>query len=267
MCYASRSGAPEKPEVGEFDPFVRFYELFYSSRDDDLQMYRDFALAGDGPILELGCGTGRVLIPLALDGHRVTGLDLSASMLAAARAKIDAAHVGDRVTLVQGDMRDFDLPARFVLALIPINTFMHCYDTQQQLACLRAIHRHLNPGGQLIVDVYQPDPQVLLESDGRLVSEGTLLDPDTGHTIHRLYTRRLDLATQTQTITFIMEEIDATGTVRRNLFPLCMRFVYRYEMELLLRMAGYSLEAVHGSYDLEPFDSNSERMIFIARVD
>lgn len=253
--------------MSEFDPFVRFYDLFYGSRDDDLQMYRDFALAADGPVLELGCGTGRVLIPLARDGHQVTGLDVSAAMLAAVRAKVDAAHLEDRVTLVQGDMRDFDLTARFGLAFIPINTFMHCYDTHQQLACLRSIHRHLQSGGGLIVDVYHPDLQALLESDGRLVSEGAMFDPETGHTIQRFYTRRLDLATQTQHITFIMDEMDLAGTVRRHVFPLRMRFVYRYEMELLLHIAGYGLEAIHGSYELEPFDSSSERMIFVARVD
>ena len=255
------------PEVNEFDPIVPFYDVFYGERDDDLQMYRDFALAADGPILEIGCGTGRVMIPLALDGHQVTGLELSEAMLAAARAKCKAAQVSDRVTLVQGDMRDFEMPSRFALAFIPINTFMHCYDTRQQLACLRCIHRHLQPGGQLIVDVYHPDPQVLLESDGRLVSEGAVLDPETGHTILRLYTRRTDLSTQTQHVTFIMDEIGSDERVRRTLFPFRLRFVYRYEMELLLHAAGYSLEAIYGSYDLEPFDSNSEKMIFVARAD
>ncbi len=253
--------------MNEFDPIARFYDLFYGERDDDLHMYRDFALAADGPILELGCGTGRVLIPLALEGYRVTGLELSAAMLATARAKVDAAGVDKQVSLIQGDMRDFEIPARFALAFIPINTFMHCYDTSQQLTCLRCIHRHLQPGGQLIVDVFHPDPQTLLESDGRLVSEGTLLDPETGHTIHRSYTRRLDLATQTQHITFILDEIDPTGTVRRTLFPFRMRFIYRYEMELLLHRAGFSLETVYGSYELEPFDSSSEKMIFVARAD
>ena len=251
----------------EFDPIVRFYDLFYGERDDDLPMYRDFALAAGGPLLELGCGTGRVLIPLAADGQRITGLDVSAAMLAAARAKADAASLRDRVNLVQGDMRDFGLPTRFALAFIPINTFMHCYDGGEQLACLRSIRRHLQPGGRLVIDVYHPDLQALLESDGRLGSEGAVLDPATGHTIHRLYTRRLDLATQTQHITYIMDEIDAAGVVRRALFPFRMRFVYRYEMEYLLRLAGYSLETVYGSYDLEPFDSNSEKMIFAARVD
>jgi SAM-dependent methyltransferase len=253
--------------VTDFYPTPRFYDLFYGERDDDLQMYRDFALAADGPILEVGCGTGRVLIPLALDRYHVTGLEVSEAMLAAARAKTSAAQVGDRVTLIQGDMRDFEIPARFGLAFIPINTFMHCYDTSQQLACLRCIHRHLRPGGQLVVDVYQPDPQTLLESDGRLVSEGTLHDPETGHTVQRFFTRRLDMASQTQHLTFIIDEIGPAGEVHRSLFPFCMRFVYRYEMELLLHATGYSLEEVYGSYELEPFDSSSEKMIFVARAD
>jgi SAM-dependent methyltransferase len=194
-------------------------------------------------------------------------MDLSADMLAAARAKLEAAHLANRVTLVQGDMRDFELPARFALAFIPINTFMHCYDMQQQLACLRCVRQHLQSGGQFVVDVYNPDLQTLAESDGRLVHEGTVVNPQTGHTIHRLYARRLDVATQTQHVTFIMDEIDSTGSVRRILFPFRMRFVYRYEMELLLHVAGYSLEAIYGSYDLEPYDSHSEKMIFVARVD
>jgi len=251
----------------EFDPIVRFYDLFYGERDDDLPMYRDFALAAGGPLLELGCGTGRVLIPLAAEGQCITGLDVSAAMLAAAQAKVDAAGLRNRVNLVQADMRDFSLPARFALAYIPINTFMHCYDGGEQLACLRSIRRALQPGGRLVIDVFHPDLQALLESDGRLGSEGSVLDPATGHTIHRLYTRRLDLATQTQHMTYIMDEIDAAGTVHRTLFPFRLRFVYRYEMEYLLRLAGYSLETVYGSYDLEPFESGSEKMIFVARTD
>jgi SAM-dependent methyltransferase len=251
----------------EFDAIAGFYDLFYRDRQDDVQMYRDFAMGANGPILELGSGTGRALIPLARDGHQVTGLEVSPAMLAIARAKVDAAGLGDRVTLVQGDMRDFNLPARFALAFIAINTFMHCYDMQQQLACLGSIHRHLQSGGRLVVDVYHPEPQALLEADGRVISEGAMLDAQTGRTIHRLYTRRLDLAEQTQQVTFILDEIDAEGNMRRSLFPMRMRFVYRYEMELLLRMAGYNLEEVYGSYDLEPFDSGSEKMIFVARVD
>jgi SAM-dependent methyltransferase len=256
-----------KLEVNEFDPFARFYDLFYGEWEDDLHMYRDFALAADGPILEIGCGTGRVLVPLALDGYHITGIELSEAMLARARAKADTAQVSGRITLIQGDMRDFEIPAVFALAFIPINTFMHCYDTSQQLSCLRSIHRHLYPGGKLIVDIFHPDPQTLLESDGRLVSEGTDLDPETGHTVHRFYSRRLDLADQSQHITFILDETGSIGAVSRTLFSFRMRYVHRYEMELLLHAAGFRLEAVYGSYDLEPFDSSSDKMVFVARAD
>lgn len=253
--------------LDNYDPFARFYDLFYGGQIDDLPMYRDFALAAAGPILELGCGTGRVLVPLAHDGHAVTGLDISEAMLDAARAKVQAAGVETRVKLVRGDMCDFELPDSYSLAIIPINTFMHCHNLERQLACLRCVRRHLVPGGQLVIDVFHPDLQTLLESDGRLLLRGEVVDPDTGHTLQHYVTRRVELATQTQHTTFVIDEIDASGNVRRSLFPFRMRFVYRYEMELLLRLAGYSLEAVYGSYDLEPFDSDSEKMIFVARLD
>jgi SAM-dependent methyltransferase len=165
-------------EPSEYDSFARFYDLFFGQKDDDLAMYRDFALAADGDVLELGCGTGRLLVPLAQVGYHVTGLDVSRPMLDVAAGKIAQAGLQERVELVQGSLDDFDLQSRFSLIIIPINTFMHCYDLEQQLACLRCVRRHLLPGGQLVIDVFHPDFQSLLECDGRVVSEGTLVDPD-----------------------------------------------------------------------------------------
>jgi SAM-dependent methyltransferase len=255
------------PEQRDYDAFARFYDIFYEQRDDDLAMYRDLARGAGGPILELGCGTGRVLVPLALEGHQVTGLDFSTAMLTIAQEKVNAAQVSEQVELIQGDIRDFDLASGFAMTIVPINTFMHCYNIDQQLACLGCIRRHLQPGGRLIIDVYHPDMESLLEADGRLVSEGTVLDPSSGHTIHHVYTRLLDIANQTQDITFIVEETDSEGRVRRTFFPFRMRFLYRYEMELLLRLAGYNLEAVYGSYALEPFEGMSEKMIFVSQTE
>ena len=256
-----------KTDIDNYDLFARFYDLFYGQGGDDLAMYRDFALAADGPILELGCGTGRLLVALARQGHRITGLDVSHASLERARAKAKEGGLEGYVTLVQGDLRDFDLPDRFALAVIPINTFMHCYDIEQQLACLRCVRRALRSNGQLVVDVYHPDLPVLLEADGRLVSDGSVLDPETGHTIQRTTHRRLDMASQTQHTTFVLDEVAADGMVRRTSFPFRMRFVFRFEMELLLRLAGFSLEAVYGSYELEPFEGASDKMVFVARAD
>lgn len=255
------------PDLDSYDAFARFYDLFYDQRDDDLAMYQDFALAARGPVLELGCGSGRVLVPLAQESHSITGLDASGAMLERARARVSDAGVADRVTLVQGDLRHFDVADRFALAIIPINTFMHCYDIEQQLACLRCVRRHLVSGGRLVVDVYHPDLQALLEADGRLVSDGSVFDPETGHHIQRTTHRRLDAASQTQHITFEMDDIAPDGVVRRVTFPFRMRFVFRFEMELLLRLAGYGLESLYGSYELEPFESTSEKMVFVARAD
>ncbi|MGC8878007.1 MAG: class I SAM-dependent methyltransferase [Anaerolineae bacterium] len=257
---------PPPPE-DDYDAFARFYDLFYAQRDEDIAMYLDFAQAADGTILELGCGTGRLLLPLARAGHRIVGLDSSAEMLARARERLRAAGLTGCVTLAQGDLRHFDLGERFALAILSANTFMHCHDTQEQLACLGCIHRHLHSGGRLVVDLTHPDVQTLAETDGHLLGDDPVRDPQTGCTVLRFIRQRLDMANQMQHVTFIIDEAAPDGNVRRTLFPFRLRFVFRFEMELLLRLAGFGLEALYGSYHLAPFESHSEQMIFVARRD
>ncbi len=255
------------PPGDNYDPFARFYDLFYAQRDEDIAMYLDFAQAADGAVLELGCGTGRLLLPLARAGHRVTGLDCSAEMLARAQERLRAAGLSERATLVQGDLRRFELAERFALAILSVNTFMHCHNTQEQLACLECIYRHLHSGGRLVIDLTHPDLQTLTEADGRLLSDEPVRDLQTGHIVQRFIRQHLDMAEQTQHVTFIIDEIAPDGSVRRMLFPFRLRIVFRFEMELLLRLAGFGLEALYGSYQLEPFESHSERMIFVAHRD
>jgi len=255
------------PAEDDYSAFARHYDLIYSQRQDDIPMYLDFAAAVDGPILELGCGSGRVLLPLAQEGHHIVGLDSSSDMLTLAKTKVEQAKLTHNVTLVEGNLVDFSLQSRFDLIYIPINTFMHCYTQEQQLSCLNCARRHLNTGGRLIIDIYHPDPQSLTECDGRLVCESVFADETSGNTIQHSYSRRLDRAQQTQRITFVVDETDSSGSMTRVYFSFRMRFVYRFEMQLLLRTAGYSLENLYGSYDLEPFESSSEKMIFVARTD
>ncbi|MCS7260785.1 MAG: class I SAM-dependent methyltransferase [Anaerolineae bacterium] len=255
------------PPGDNYDPFARFYDLFYAQCDEDIPMYLDFARAADGAILELGCGSGRLLLPLAQAGHRVTGLDGSAEMLARARERLRAAGLAEYVTLAHGDLRHFELAERFALAILSVNTFMHCHDTQAQLACLGCVHRHLGSGGRLVVDLTHPDLPTLAEMDGRLLSDEPVRDPQTGYLVQRFIQQRLDWANQLQHVTFIIDELAPDGSVRRTLFPFHLRLVFRFEMELLLRLAGFGLEALYGSYHLEPFGSHSERMIFVARRD
>ncbi len=251
--------------MSEFDRFARFYDLDYEPFQEDVALYLGFAERTDGPLLELGCGTGRLLLPLARAGYHVTGVDLSPAMLEVARGKVEAAGLEDRITLVQADMREVKLPQQYGLALIAINSFMHLTTLEDQLQALRAWRRLLLPGGLLVIDVYNPNPQGLLEADGRIELHGRWFDPDTGAVVLKQTSRTLDDARQTQHVLFIYDEVFPDGQVRRTLAPFHARYLHRFEAELLLDKAGYTLEQVYGSYDLDPFDSGSERMIFVAR--
>jgi SAM-dependent methyltransferase len=254
------------------DLIAQYYDLLYGNLEEDLPMWETLTKDVNGPILEVGCGTGRVLLQLAEAGHTLTGLDLSEVALSAAQAKVEAAELSDRVTIEQADMCNFDLPQKdFALAFIPLNTFMHCHTIDDQLATLQAIHDHLQPGskdvppGQLIIDLFHPDPTLLAEADGRLYLEDETIDELTGRMVQWYWRHDIDLERQMRHLTYILDEIDAEGLVRRTQIPISLRFVYRYEMELLLRVSGFTLETMYGSYQLEPFHSNSPRMIFVAR--
>lgn len=249
----------------DFDRFARFYDLDYEPFQDDVALYLGFAERTGGPLLELGCGTGRLLLPLAGAGYHVTGVDLSPAMLAVARNKVEAAGLEDSITLVQADMREVKLPQQYRLAFIAINSFMHLASLEDQIQALRAWRKLLLPGGLLIIDVYNPHPQTLLEADGRIELHGRWFDPATGATVFKQTTRTLDEARQLQHVLFIYDEVFPDGQVRRTLAPFPSRYLYRFEGELLLDKAGFTPEQVYGSYDLDPYDSASERMIFVAR--
>jgi SAM-dependent methyltransferase len=171
----------------DYDRFAPFYDLEFGSFDDDLPLYRAFAAHVGHPVLELGCGTGRVLLPLAAEGYRVTGVDLSPAMLALARAAAEEQGLADRVALVEGDIRSLaGLPeAHFALAVSAINSFLHLETQEDQLAALRSIARCLRPGGLFIADLFPPHPELLAEYDGRLVHAGTFRDPASGERIDK----------------------------------------------------------------------------------
>ena len=248
------------------DLIGEYYDLLYGDLEDDLPMWETLTQTVDGPILEVGCGTGRLLLPLAAAGQLLTGLDLSGVALGAARAKIEAAGLMDQISTFQADMRNFDLPFKdFALALIPLNTFMHCHTIDDQLAALRMIYNHLRPEAELVVDLFYPDPTLLAEADGRLYFEAETVDELTGRTVQWFWRHEIDLAHQLRHLTYILDEIDSAGVVRRVQISFSLRFVYRYEMELLLKASGFIVTALYGNYELEPFDSRSPRMIFVAR--
>jgi len=254
------------PADPDFDAIAACYDLLYEDRADDLAMWMELTDGVQDDILEVGCGTGRVMLPLLQAGRRVTGVDISARALEMARAKIIGGGLEARASLHRADMRTLDLPKKgFAFVFLPINTFMHCLSTADQQAALRAIYDHLRPGGTLVVDLYHPHLPSLLEADGRIVMQRQVAHPQTGNPVQWFVVRHLHADRQIQEITFLLDEIAPNGSVHRTTLSFPMRYVHRFEMELLLQQSAFRLADIFGDYDMSPFHADSPRMIFVAR--
>ncbi len=248
--------------MADYAPFAAVYDLFYADFDDDLEMYLGFADRTGGAILEIGSGTGRVSIALAGEEQRVTGVDLSGEMISLAQKKIEASGLSKQVNLIQADMRRFKLDDHFGLAIVPLNTFLHNLTLDDQLATLNSIKQHLAPNGLLVLDCFLPDPTNV--DDHRLILQRSVIDRGTEATAQLFLSRTTDWANQQQDITYFIDRADRSGQVQRTLFNTSFRFIYRNEMQLLLKLGGFELKEVYGSYELDPFEANSDKMIVVA---
>ncbi len=249
-----------------FDRFARFYDDDYRDYDEDLGLLLELAEEAHGPVVELGCGTGRVLLPLTDAGHAVTGIDISPGLLGIARSKLTAAGLAGKANLVLGDLRAPELPSgAFALAICTSNTLMHVAAPDQQLQALTHAHRLLKAGGVLFVGLFNPDIPRLLEVNGLVELADQWHDAATGAEVLKWSVRSVDLAAQLQETTFIYEEQLPRGDVRKTVCPFTLRYLWRNEGELMLRAAGFKEIEVWGDYAAQPHDGLSENLLFLAR--
>lgn len=256
-----------------YDPIARFYDLDHAGFDDDLAFYGEFARTVSGPVLDVGVGSGRVALPLALAGHHITGIDVSEPMLALARQRAAAANVGLRLQVTQADVTVAVLPQRFGLAYFSLNTFSHLLTRPEQLAALANVRRHLLSAGRLLIDQWNPHASTAPDSSGQWVLGYRRQTPE-GRWVTQSVSSRADPAEQQLQTTILYDEEIAGPSrmagvggpnVRRTTVALRLRYFYRYEVEWLLLAAGYDLEAVFGSYDLSPYSADAPRLIWLAR--
>lgn len=246
------------------------YDLF--TFDADLDLYRSLAAAEGGRVLEVACGSGRVLVPLVRAGVEVVGVDVSSHMLALARAKLRAepGH-GGSAELVESDMRTFDVSGGrrpFDLAILAVKSFCYLAERSDQLRCLERVAAHLRPGGLLAIDLLHPRPEWVGAPIGWMRDDLVQTSSAAhGVTISRVESVvSTDLARQVRTIRSAYEVIDAQGRlVAKRFVEWPYRFIYRFEAEHLLERAGFEIEAVYGGYGREPFGSESATMLFLAR--
>jgi SAM-dependent methyltransferase len=249
--------------MNEYDQFARLYDLEHRDIRDDIPLYHNLAMRCDGPVLELGCGSGRVCLSLAEAGFQVTGVDSSKEMLALASRRAEARGLLDRVRLEQIDARHMTFSAQFALVLFPLNGFMHLLTVDDQQAALHNACRALMPGGILVIDLSNPHVIVNPQSDGQLLLRRRFHGAQGSAAVSYAITQT-DLAEQRQYVTLLYEEVDGQGLVRRTTVDTVLRFVYRFEMVHLLERAGFALDAVYGSYDLDPYEVDGDLMLCIA---
>ena len=236
------------------------YDILLGSLDYGLAFYQKLANEANGPILDLACGTGRVMLPLLQEGLDVDGVDLYEGMLTRLKTKAEA--LGLEPRLYQSDMASFSIDRQYSLIIIPFNAIVHNLTTDAQIACLECCRGHLLPGGLLAFDTYFPGAGLIMAPQGNRVLEIEMPDPKTGLTIRLWDTRRFDLVRQFQYSQMDMEFLDAEGNVADvHQTQTTVRWIYKDEMGLLLRVAGFERWEISGDFEGRPLEKETDAMI------
>lgn len=251
-----------------YDEYMaELYDVLTPGLPGDVDFYVGLAREAAPPVLELGCGTGRIAIPIARAGVEIVGLDSSPPMLAKARERASGLA---QVRWVEADMRDFDLGERFGLVIIPYRAFQHMITVDDQKSCLACVRRHLRDDGRLAFNLFNPD----LVAMGRWLSDSRgdwrlwhdSADERTGGRILAWESRRYRVASQEVDNVWQVDEIDAEGRpASQRYLDLHLRWFYRFEVEHLLALAGFEVEHLYGWFDGSGFADDSPEMVWVAR--
>lgn len=255
----------------EYAFIADLYDHVIPYRDrKDIDFYIEAAQESEGPVLELGCGTGRVLLPVARSGIEIVGLDFSPHMLAECRDRLDREpeEVQARVQLVEADMRDFNLGRKVRLVTIPFRPFQHLTNIEDQINCLKNIHHHLESGGRLILDVFNPSLDALTRDNlgEEFGEEPEFTTPDGRRVIRRHKVVARDLHRQVIQSELIYYVTYPDGREERLVHAFPMRYLFRYEALHLLERCGFEVEHLYADFDKSPFGSRDPgELLFVAK--
>lgn len=240
--------------MGEgFYSHARLYDLMFPGGGPAVDFYRAEADRQGGRVLELGCGTGHKLIPIAGDGHPCVGLDFSSDMLAEAQRK--AGECGVAVEWMQGDMRAFDLGRVFDFVFIAANSLLHLHEAEELVSCFRAVRRHLAPGARFVFDVFNPSVRLLAGADGvrRTRESLSFEDPDRG-LVSVDVAETYDAAAQVTRGTW---HLSAGGERDFVVAGLEIRSIFPQELPLLVSLGGLRLVERFGDWSGRAFGADS----------
>ena len=251
-----------------YDRLSRYYDASQAVLTEDIPYLLSLAAETGGPVLELGCGSGRLLLPLARAGYTITGIDNSPAMLALADVRLaqEDPEVAARVRLVTADIKQAyltDEPHTFALVVMGVNTLMHFTEAEAG-SVLRHAAKLLQPGGLLIIDMDNPFVLADVHDEAELALEEEWVDDVSGRTVRQWAAYEPAGVGQAIDVRWVFEE---TGPDAPEPATVDMRFHYFYphQLDLLLAHNGLRLVTVYGDYDRVPFDEESDRFLAVAR--
>jgi SAM-dependent methyltransferase len=255
---------------GFYATIARFYDAENTDKNDDIAFYLGLAEeqgVSGGAILDVGCGTGRVMFPMAQAGYEMHGIDNEQAMLERAQERLAPLpkEVANRLHFHHGDVLTYQMPHKFALTLVPYNGLMHFREQEQQIALLEQLRRWTADDGLLVLDLPNAGDVFGTQDSDSMVFERTFLEPETGHMVMQQSLSLLDRTTQQLKVTWIYDEITEDGTVKRTFASLMLYYYFLNELKLLLKQTGFEVEEVYGDLDYSPFEDGAPRMVVIAR--
>ncbi len=240
-----------------------YYAISYATRKEDVAFYTRVAAKHDR-VLEYGIGNGRIALPIARGGATVVGIDQSSAMLADLRARLkrQPAELRARITARRGDMRNVRLKKRFPLVICPFNTVLHLYtreDVEKWLACVR---EHIEPRGELVMDLSMPILQDLADDPGTSYSMRPFVHPKAGVVAYR---EIFDYDRVRQILFVSMCFEPKTRGQKPFMVPLAHRQYFPREWEALLHYNGFETISVDGDFQGGPLEQGSDVMVWRAR--
>lgn len=244
----------------------QYYDWTSDGLDGDVTYYAHLAMESGGPVLELGCGTGRCSLGMARHGIEVVGVDRQPEMIQTAQKKAEAMGLDRQCQWVCGDMTQLQLGRRFPLVVIPYRSFLHLLRVKDQLDTLRTIRDHLTEDGLLAFNLFVPDLAQMVEEDERLVNRGQFPIPGTREVVEVHDYMEYDHFYQQASVIRYYERFSAEGvSLERLRTSFAMRYIFPTELFHLLDRAGFHVVKRYGGFRGEPFGPGSEELVVEAK--
>ena len=251
---------------------AKYYDEAYTATKEDLEdveFYVDMAKTIGGPVLELACGTGRILLAIAREGISIHGVDNSLSMLKVLQDKLqrELKDVRELVSVSHGDIRNFRSNREYPLVIMPFRPLQHMYAVEDQIAALQTAAFHLESGGALVFDVFYPKFESLYSKVGEEVLELEWTPKSDRSKVIRRYLKKesIDKINQTFIATFIFRTYIGLNLVQEETESLKMSYYTYPHLRALLLLTGLEVVEEYGSFARTPLDNEAQQMIFVLK--